>query len=335
VKVIVQPEAGVSPVIQAIKVARKTIDIAIFRLDRKEIEQALGQAVQRGVRVRALIAHTNRGGESRLRKLEQRLLAAGIMVTRTADDLLRYHGKFMIADDVLHLLGFNFTKLDIDKSRSFAIATRDRRSVKDAQALFEADCTRQTYVPSRSNLVVSPENARAQLSAFIKGARKELAIYDLKIQDRGMIKLLEERLKKGVTIRVIGTAKKLAGEIEVRKPRLRLHVRAIIRDGTRAFVGSQSLRTDELQNRREVGLLISNPSVTRKLMQVFEADWAELATKKDTAAKWTRNPRTSRKKIPRTPRKKSPRTPRKTKSPRNPSPPRAPRMSRARPWVSA
>jgi len=282
VKLIIQPEAGVTPVLHAIRAARKQIDVAIFRLDRKEVEQALGQAVHRGVRVRALIAHTNRGGESRLRKLEQRLLADGVMVTRTADDLLRYHGKFMIADEVLHLFGFNFTKLDIDKSRSFAVATRDRRSVKDAAALFEADCTRQTYSPSRSNLVVSPETARTQLSAFIKGARRELAIYDLKIQDRAMIKLLEERVKKGVSIRVIGTAKKLAGQIEVRRPKLRLHVRAIIRDGTRAFVGSQSLRTDELQNRREVGLLISNPTVTRKLMQVFEADWSELAAKKET-----------------------------------------------------
>ena len=46
-------------------------------------------------------------------------------MSRTADDLLRYHAKFMVADYVLHLFGFNFTKLDIDKSRSFAISTRD------------------------------------------------------------------------------------------------------------------------------------------------------------------------------------------------------------------
>jgi phosphatidylserine/phosphatidylglycerophosphate/cardiolipin synthase-like enzyme len=282
-KVIVQPDAGVSPVIQAIRLARKEIAVAIFRLDRKEVEQALAAAVQRGVRVRALIAHTNRGGEARLRKLEQRLLAGGIMVTRTGDDLLRYHGKFMIADDVLHLFGFNFTKLDIDKSRSFAISTRDRSTVNDASSLFEADSTRQAYAPSRSNLVVSPESARDRLSAFVKGARRELLIYDLKIQDRGMIKLLEERAKKGVVIRVIGGAKKLDPSIEVRKPRIRLHVRAIIRDGTRSFVGSQSLRTDELQNRREVGLLVSNPTVTRKLKQVFEADWEECGGKKGEA----------------------------------------------------
>src|SRR5262249_27874549 len=149
---------------------------------------------------------------------------------------------------------------------------------------FEADSTRQAYAPSRSNLVVSPESARERLSAFIKGARKELSIYDLKIQDRGMIKLLEERVKKGVVIRVIGGAKKLGEEIEVRRPGLRRQVGTIIRDGTGPFVGSQSLRTDELQNRREVGLLISNPSVTRRLMQVFESDWVEAGPKKSEEA---------------------------------------------------
>ena len=56
---------------------------------------------------------------------------------------------------------------------------------------------------------------------------------------------------------------------------MRLHVRAIVRDGTRAFVGSQSLRKDELENRREVGLIINNPTVARKLLQVFESDWAD------------------------------------------------------------
>jgi cardiolipin synthase A/B len=89
VKLIVQPEAGVVPVVNAIKSARKSIDIFIFRFDRDEVEKALAAAVQRGVTVRALIAHTNRGGEARLRKLEQRLLAAGVLVSRSADDLVR------------------------------------------------------------------------------------------------------------------------------------------------------------------------------------------------------------------------------------------------------
>jgi hypothetical protein len=275
-KLIVQPDAGVVPVVQAIRKARKTIDVFIFRLDIAEVERALMAAVQRGVRVRAVIAHTNRDGESRLRKLEQRLLAGGVTVSRTADDLLRYHAKYMIADDMLHLFGFNFTKLDILRSRSFAVATRDRRALAEASRLFEADATRQEYKPTRSNLVVSPETSRTSLAEFLKGARRELAIYDARLNDPSMIRILKQLAGRGVQIRVIGVIKTSCEGIDVRAlATMRLHVRAIVRDGTRAFVGSQSLRKIELDSRREVGLLVNNPVVTRKLLQIFEQDWLD------------------------------------------------------------
>lgn len=275
-KLIIQPEAGVVPITRAIRTAKKSIDVFIFRFDRDEVEKALAAAVQRGVTVRALIANTNRGGDARLRKLEQRLLAAGVQVSRSADDLLRYHAKYMIADATLHLLGFNFTKLDIDKSRSFAVATKDHRSVQEAAKLFEADLSRQQYTPAKSNLVVSPENSRDMLAAFIKGAKKELAIYDAKVHDPAMIKLLQERAARGVQVRVLGTVKCKDDGIVARKlSGMRLHVRAIVRDGTRAFVGSQSLRKDELENRREVGLIVTNPAVARGILKVFDSDWNE------------------------------------------------------------
>lgn len=275
-KLIVQPEAGIVPILKAIKAARKSIDIMIFRFDRDEIEKALAAAVQRGVTVRALIAHTNRGGEIRLRKLEQRLLATGVSVSRSADDLIRYHAKFMVADSVLHLFGFNLTKLDIDKSRSFAISTRDAKAVSEASKLFEADQSRQAYSPCKSHLVVSPENARDMLTSFIAGAKSDLSIYDAKVQDPSIIKLLKERAAKGVNIRIIGSMKgKDPGIAERKLASMRLHVRAIIRDGSKAFVGSQSLRKDELENRREVGLIINNPTVAKKLLAVFEIDWED------------------------------------------------------------
>ena len=74
-KLIVQPDHGVEPVLAAIARARRSIEIVIFRLDVKDVAIALETAVTRGVAVRALIAHTNKGGEKQLRKLELRLLA--------------------------------------------------------------------------------------------------------------------------------------------------------------------------------------------------------------------------------------------------------------------
>ena len=272
---IIQPEAGLSPVVLAIQRAKRTIDIAIFRTERDDIEKALGAAVQRGVRVRVLVAHTNRGGENRLRKLEQRLLEAGATVSRTGDDFLRYHGKFLVADETLHLFGFNFTRIDTSKSRSFGVSTKDASSVREAKALFEADSSRQPFVPKRTHLVVSPENAREALTAFVKGTRRQLLIYDVNIQDRVFMKLLQQQAAAGVDIRIIGKCKGIKG-VDVRPLRsLRLHVRAMVRDGARAFVGSQSLRRPELDQRREVGVLITNAVVARQLRDIFEADWAE------------------------------------------------------------
>jgi phosphatidylserine/phosphatidylglycerophosphate/cardiolipin synthase-like enzyme len=272
---IVQPEAGLAPVVRAIKRARRNVDIAIFRTDREEIEKALGAAVQRGVKVRVLVAHTNSGGENRLRKLEQRLLEAGATVTRTGDDFVRYHGKFMVADNTLHLFGFNFTKVDTIRSRSFGVSTRDKSAVREALALFDADSSRQPFVPKRTHLVVSPENAREALTAFIKGAKRQLLIYDVNVQDRALIKLLEHQASAGVEVRVIGKCKGGKGITVLPLRGMRLHVRAMVRDGSRAFVGSQSLRRLELDQRREVGVLITNGVVARQIRDTFEADWAE------------------------------------------------------------
>lgn len=265
--------------------ATRTIDIVIFRFDRAELQHEVEAAVGRGVAVRALIAHTNRGGAKALRKLEAELLAAGVTVSRTADDLLRYHGKMMIVDGTLYVFGFNYTKLDIDKSRSFGISTRDKGIVKEALSLFEADSNRQPYTPGNDRLVVSPETSRMVLSAFIRRAKKQLLIFDEKVTDNVMQRLLQERARAGVEVRVIGKVEKNLDGVQVRKPTRRLHVRAMIRDGSDAFVGSQSLRKVELDGRREVGILVHDTRLARKMAQVFEADWAQLAPKSEKAEK--------------------------------------------------
>jgi phosphatidylserine/phosphatidylglycerophosphate/cardiolipin synthase-like enzyme len=276
VKLLVQPRDGVAPIVSAIKGAKKSIDMVIFRFDRAEIEKALHAAILRGVNVRTLIANTNRGGEKSLRKLEERLLEAGARVARTADDLVRYHGKFMVIDKTtLWLFGFNFTALDIEKSRSFGIVTKKKKTVREALNLFEADSGRQAFESGSNVLVVSPENAREQLAAFISGAKKQLLIYDPKVSDAAMLKLLNERAKAGVEVRIIGKVGKRAVGLEHEKyPGKRLHIRAILRDGTHAFMGSQSLRKLELDERREVGLIVRNEHIVKQMIATFEEDWA-------------------------------------------------------------
>ena len=273
-KLLIQPGDGVERLVKGIKKAKKSVEIVIFRFDRDEIARALVDAVERGVFVHALIAFTNRGGEENLRKLEMRLLERGITVARTAGDLVRYHGKMMLIDrKELYILAFNLTHLDIDHSRSFGVITRNAKLVKEAGRLFEADTKRQEYVPGHAKFVVSPANSRTELSAFIKAAKKELLIYDPKVSDRNMLRLMDERKAAGVDIRIIGHV--VANRFHARDlTRMRLHTRTIIRDRSDVFLGSQSLRQLELDARREIGIIFRDAPVVKSLIRVFEEDWA-------------------------------------------------------------
>jgi phosphatidylserine/phosphatidylglycerophosphate/cardiolipin synthase-like enzyme len=267
---ITQPEDGIAPIIRAMDSAQDSLDILIFRFDRKELEHSLISAVGRGVKVRALIAHTNRGGEKSLRSLEMRLLKAGIMVSRTGEDFVRYHGKMLIVDKKeLYLLGFNFTYLDIDRSRSFGIALKDRKLIAEAQRLFDADCARQPFESNSDEFLVSPVNARRALAEFLKGAEKELLLYDPNLGDEAMAAILRERGESGITVRVLGCSTRTP----YRKLKMRLHVRLILRDGKSFFLGSQSLRASELDKRREIGVIIDDPKLCGQLKKTFEADW--------------------------------------------------------------
>jgi phosphatidylserine/phosphatidylglycerophosphate/cardiolipin synthase-like enzyme len=283
-RLITQPDDGVAPLIKAIKSARKSIDIVIFRFDLNAIENELTAAVERGVAVRALIAHTNRGGASKLRKLESRLLKAGVTLSRTADDMVRYHGKLLVIDrSMAFVLGFNYTRQDIEKSRSFGLETGNPAIVRDILKVVDADHDRAKPAIKSTRVVVSPENARERLTAFIKKARKELLIYDLGVTDDAMIALLKARAEAGVKIRVLGRVeKKWENEVRWRVKAftaMKLHVRCIVRDREAAFVGSQSLRKLELDQRREVGLITKDRRTVNQIVEVFVTDWKRSISK--------------------------------------------------------
>jgi phosphatidylserine/phosphatidylglycerophosphate/cardiolipin synthase-like enzyme len=81
-----------------------------------------------------------------------------------------------------------------------------------------------------------------------------------------------------VEIKIIGRVSKRIPGPEVRKPaKLRLHTRTIIRDRRQAFIGSQSLRTAELDQRREVGIIVRELKVVNGVIKTFEKDWGASA----------------------------------------------------------
>ena len=54
---------------------------------------------------------------------------------------------------------------------------------------------------------------------------------------------------------------------------MRLHARAIMRDGESAFLGSMSLRKLEMEARREIGVIVHDAKVVKQMSEVFDKDW--------------------------------------------------------------
>lgn len=275
---IIQPRDGIEPLLQGIEQAKHSIEIIIYRLDQIEIEQALVAAAARGVAVHALITYTNREDLRDIKKLERRMTQRGVTVTRTAEDLIRYHSKLMIIDRrLLYLLTFNFTFLDIHHSRSFGMVTEEAALVNEAVRLFEIDALRQAAKPDFEHFIISPINARERLTSFILGTEKQLLIYDGKLSDPLMIRHLEELSQSGIDIKVIGAMETRAKGVEIKQiPDLHLHTQAIIRDRNQVFFGSQSLRKVELEERREIGLITGNKAAVKSFFVIFELDWGDI-----------------------------------------------------------
>ena len=118
----------------------------------------------------------------------------------------------------------------------------------------------------------------------MKRAKKQLLIYDPKISDTAMLRALQARAKAGVEIKVIGSVAGRSGLDAQKLAGTRLHTRTIIRDRRQAFVGSQSLRSEELDKRRELGLIIQDAKAVKTLIDTFESDWAGTTVKERPAS---------------------------------------------------
>ena len=279
---IVQPDSGVDPVLTAIRKASKSIDIMIFRLDIQEMRKALAAAVARGVNVRALIAHTNRGGEKTLRKLEQALLDAGVTVSRTGDDFVRYHGKMMIVDDE----GAARLRLQLHLARHRAQprlrpGAKHKRLVQEAMKVFEADSARQPYTGCLRS--IRGESRKRPRSPDGPDQGSPQAAADLRPEDqRSGSAAAPEGTRQGRrgSARHRQGCRAPGGVVAEKYPGKRLHVRAIVQDGHKLFLGSQSLRRLELDKRREIGVIVDDKKAILEVTRVFEADWALTPTGK-------------------------------------------------------
>ncbi|MDB5097004.1 MAG: hypothetical protein JWM80_1425 [Cyanobacteria bacterium RYN_339] len=294
VSLLVQPQDGTKPIVDAIDGAASSVWLQIYMLTDTNVIEALVRAAARGLEVRVLMEESpynpgnpNGGGLNTNKITAAALQARGVTVAFTNPAFAFTHAKSMLVDGTTaYVLTYNLTKAATEDNREFGVVCRDPSNVTELKKIFEADWARVPYRALNPDVVVSPENARWRIFGLMEAAQRELWVGVESLTDPEAVALLEAKHRAGVDVRVlVGGVKKMtsnlppareliAAGVPVRsQARPYLHAKYAISDGQAAYVGSINLSTNSLDENRELGLIVGDATVLGRLHETFAGDW--------------------------------------------------------------
>ncbi len=249
-RIIIAPGDRRPAVVHVINSARTRLSLSLFRCDDQAVLDALTAAVRRGVHVRALLTSRAKGSKSQLKYLEAFLTTVGADVRRYADLVVRYHAKYIVADDgPACIASLNFTRKCFDATCDFVLMTSAADVVTGVTRLFDADWDGvRSDLPAGASdrLIVGPEHARRRFAGLFDSAVHRIRIIDPKIDDPAILALLKARAAAGVTVEIRG-----AEAVGTLVP----HGKLLIIDDSTAVIGSISLSMLALEFRRELAIV--------------------------------------------------------------------------------
>lgn len=263
---VLDPPARRDAVVSAVGLAQRELRMAIFRCDDIGVLDALAEALERGVHVRLLLTSRAKGWKRKLDTLLTLLENMGAEVRSYADPVVKYHAKYLVADDRAAVVAsLNFTRKCFTQTCDFLLQTRDPEVIAGLTRLFDADWhSPASAAPAQygDRLVVGPEGARERLTTLLASAQRSIRIVDHKLTDPAMLTLLRDRREAGLTVDVKGKAALTP---------LRAHGKLILVDESTAVVGSLALSALSLGFRREVAVVIREPAVVRQLNHFYHS----------------------------------------------------------------
>ncbi len=289
VRIIVEPGDNASGLLAAINGATQSIHMTMYLMTSSDIQDALIAAKHRGVEVKAVLNKTfpsssyadNTGSYSALS-------AAGIGVVWGSSSFTYTHEKcFVIDGKEAWIMTMNATASSPTSNREYLAVDDDAQDVAQAEAIFQADYQGHTYTPN-GKLLVAPNNARDLLLSFISTASSKVDVEGEEFSDTKIANSLAARCNSGVSVRIvladdsspstsqtnaIQTVKAAGCKVVVTTSPF-IHAKAIVVDGTRAYVGSENFTTGSLLYNRELGVFVNNAAEVAKIETAIGKDYA-------------------------------------------------------------
>ncbi len=297
VQVFVEPDDGEQVITNAIANAQKSIWLEIYILSDRNVIRALEEAANRGLDVRVMLEPNPLGAGSSPSKTLDLLAASGVKTQFTNPGFTLTHEKCMIIDaNTAYIMTSNFSRSALGgssgasgfRNREYGVIDTVAQDVTATEAIFIADWNRSQVQFNDSNLVVSPINSRNAFTTLIASAHSTLLIEAEEMNDSDIEQALSNAAQHGVQVEVIlpaassstgdtnsqGIATIKQSGVQVREdPHLYMHAKIIVVDNQLAFVGSENISSQSLDQNRELGILVSDQSALNRLESTFQYDW--------------------------------------------------------------
>ena len=139
-KLVLEPAERKAALLGLIGSAKRRLVLSLFRCDDFSVLDALAAALERGCEVEAVLTKRAKGGKKRLKKLWGALEEMGAVVTRYADPVVKYHAKYLVADDKTAMITtLNPTRKCFTRTWDAVLITQDPSVVKGLLMLYKAD----------------------------------------------------------------------------------------------------------------------------------------------------------------------------------------------------
>ncbi len=265
-RLILAPAARRDAVLQLLRSANRSLILSMFRCDDFAVVDELASAVKRGVRVRVLITQRARGWKEKLKDLTALLRSLGAEVQPYENSVMKYHAKYIVPDDGPALVtSLNFTRKCFEDTCDFLVFSDDSEIVTGLKDLFDQDCVAPVGTPLprlSERLIIGPDSSRQRLIQILLGATSSIQIIDHRVTDPQILDILAEKRRQSVAVQVVGSS---------RMDGLICHGRMILIDRKTAIIGSIHLSHPSLDLRREVAIVVEEPSLVAELYDYFQS----------------------------------------------------------------
>jgi phosphatidylserine/phosphatidylglycerophosphate/cardiolipin synthase-like enzyme len=289
----VEPDDGEAPLLAAIQGAKSAVHVEAYILTDQPLIDALVAAKKAGREVKVVLEQTPYLAANINDPAYNALRAAGVTVVWVATKFQLTHTKTVVIDPgqptgAAWIMSLNLSKTAFTSNRDYAAVDDDPSDVLEADAVILSDAANVADARVGKRLVVSPEDSRAKLATMVDGAKSTLDVEMEELSDTSFQSKLIDAQNRGVRVRIVcpssGVSTNTTDVLTTLKGRgvqikklgsPDMHAKAIVVDGTRAYVGSINLTSASLDQNREIGVITATPATLTRLSSTIAADFTK------------------------------------------------------------